>query len=172
MHLSVAIISKNELFYCEKKIVFILGLVSAAYSSADSALTALTTAFSLDILEVDKMPEKKAKRARIITHIAFTILTVLVILGFRALKQDSIIDTIYVLAGYTYGPLLGLYSFGLFTRYKIHDKLVVPAAVLPPIITGILDYNSMTWFGFQLGYEKLILNGALTFLFLWLIRKK
>lgn len=153
-------------------VLFILGLVSAAYSSADSALTALTTAFSLDILEVDKMPEKKAKRARIITHIAFTILTVLVILGFRALKQDSIIDTIYVLAGYTYGPLLGLYSFGLFTRYKIHDKLVVPAAVLPPIITGILDYNSMTWFGFQLGYEKLILNGALTFLFLWLIRKK
>ncbi len=153
-------------------VLFILGLVSAAYSSADSALTALTTAFSLDILEVDKMPEKKAKRARIITHLAFTILTVIVILGFRALKQDSIIDTIYVLAGYTYGPLLGLYSFGLFTGYKIHDKLVVPAAVLPPIITGILDYNSMTWFGFQLGYEKLILNGALTFLFLWLIRKK
>ena len=146
-------------------VLFIIGLVAAAYSSADSA-------FSIDILGIDKMPAKKAKRLRMLTHIGFSISTILVILGFRALQQDSIIDTIYVLAGYTYGPLLGLYSFGLFTKYRIRDKLVVIAAILPPVLTGILDFNSMNWFGFAFGYEKLMINGALTFLILWLIRTK
>lgn len=153
-------------------VLFIIGLVAAAYSSGDSALTSLTTAFSIDILGIDKMPAQKAKRLRMLTHIGFSISTILVILGFRALQQDSIIDTIYVLAGYTYGPLLGLYSFGLFTKYRIRDKLVVIAAILPPVLTGILDFNSMNWFGFAFGYEKLMINGALTFLILWLIRTK
>lgn len=153
-------------------VFFILGLVAAAYSSADSALTALTTSFSIDILRIDKMPETRAKSLRTLTHIGFSLLTALVILVFRWLNKDSIIDTIYTLAGYTYGPLLGFYTFGLFTRMRIHDKLVPLAALLPPVLTGILDFNAYNWFGFHLGYEKLILNGALTFLMLLLLRKK
>ncbi|MCL2073291.1 MAG: sodium:solute symporter [Marinilabiliaceae bacterium] len=152
-------------------IMFLLGLVAAAYSSADSALTSLTTAFSIDILEINKLSETKARTTRIIVHICFTILMAFIILIFKILHQDSIIDTIYVLAGYTYGPLLGLYAFGLFTKYIIKDKLVIFAAVLPPIITGIIDFNAEKWFGFRLGYEKLILNGLLTFLILWVIRE-
>jgi Na+/proline symporter len=153
-------------------ILFILGLVAAAYSSADSALTSLTTSFSLDIMEIDKMSETKAKKTRILSHIGFTVLTALVILVFRALNQDSIIDTIYTLAGYTYGPLLGLYAFGLFTKYQVHDKLVPLVAILPPLFTGLLDFNANNWFGFTLGYEKLMLNGAITFFMLWLMQKR
>ncbi|TCO09623.1 sodium:solute symporter [Natronoflexus pectinivorans] len=149
---------------------FILGLVAAAYSSADSALASLTTVFSLDILKIDAMQPKKAKTYRVLVHFGFTIITALIILIFRALNQDSIINLVYVLAGYTYGPLLGLYAFGLFTKYRIKDKLVVFAAILPPVITGIIDFNAEKWFGFSLGYEKLILNGFLTFVILWLIR--
>ena len=96
----------------------------------------------------------------------------LIITVFRVLNQDSIIDTIYTIAGYTYGPLLGLYAFGLFTKFNIKDKLVFLAAILPPIITGIIDFNAESWFGFKLGYEKLVLNGALTFLILFVIRRK
>jgi Na+/proline symporter len=153
-------------------IVFILGLVAAAYSSADSTLASVTTSFSVDILGVEKMDAIKAKKTRIIVHIAFTLLTALVILVFRLFKQDSIINTIYTLAGYTYGPLLGLFAFGLFTRIRIKDSLVVFAAILPPVITGILDYNAFSWFGFKLGYEKLMINGLITFFILYLIRQK
>jgi len=153
-------------------IMFLLGLVAAAYSSADSALTSLTTSFSIDILGVNKMKEKQAKKTRITVHIGFTVLMALMILIFRILNKDSIIDTIYMIAGYTYGPLLGLYAFGLFTKIKIKDKLVFLAVILPPLITGIIDYNAANWFGFKLGYEKLMLNGLITFLFLFLFRQK
>jgi Na+/proline symporter len=153
-------------------IVFILGLVAAAYSSADSALTSLTTSFSLDIMEINKMSDAKSKRTRIITHIGFTVLTAMVILVFRMLNQDSIIDTIYTLAGYTYGPLLGLYAFGLLTKHQVYDRLVPLVAIVPPLLTGVLDFNANSWFGFSLGYEKLMLNGAITYLMLWLMRKK
>ncbi|HKL71195.1 MAG TPA: sodium:solute symporter [Marinilabiliaceae bacterium] len=153
-------------------IFFILGLVAAAYSSADSALTSLTTSFSLDILRIDLKPKKEAKRIRFIVHIIFSVLIALLIISFRLLNSGSIIDTIYILAGYTYGPLLGLFSFGLFTKFQIRDKWVLLAVLLPPIITGILDYNTMNWFGFSLGYEKLILNGFITFMILLLLIKK
>ena len=153
-------------------IFFILGLVSAAYSSADSALTSLTTSFSLDILRIDQKPEKEAKQIRFVVHIIFSILIALLIIAFRILNSGSIIDTLYILAGYTYGPLLGLFSFGLFTKFQIKDKWVLLAVILPPIITGIMDYNSLKWFGFSLGYEKLILNGLVTFVLLLLMVKK
>ena len=151
-------------------VLFILGLVAAAYSSADSALASLTTAFSLDILQIEKMDKDRARRTRIKVHIGFTIVMALVILIFRALNQDSIINTIYILAGYTYGPLLGLFVFGLFTSWQIKDRLAPIAAILPPVITGIIDFNAMSWFGFSLGYEKLMLNGLITFAILWFIR--
>ncbi len=152
--------------------IFILGLIAAAYSSADSTLTSVTTSFSVDIMGIERFTEGKAKKIRIIIHIGFTIITALIIMIFRALQQGSIIDIIYTLAGYTYGPLLGLFAFGLFTSIKIRDNLVIIAAIIPPVITGILDFNSVGWFGFKLGYEKLILNGIITFLILWFIRHR
>ncbi len=151
-------------------VFFIIGLVAAAYSSADSALTSLTTSFTVDILGSSHHGEKLKKKTRIIVHLSFSILLILVILMFRIFKADSIISTIFTLAGYTYGPLLGLYAFGLFSKIKIKDKWVPIVAISAPILTGIFDFNSMDWFSFQLGYEKLILNGFLTFVGLLLIR--
>lgn len=153
-------------------VFFILGLVAAAYSSADSALTSLTTSFSLDILKVAKMTEKQARRTRYKVHIGFSLLIGIIIIVFRMLNRDSIIDTIYILAGYTYGPLLGLFAFGLFTKFQIKDKWVPLVVIIPPLITGILDYNAQNWFGFSFGYEKLMLNGLITFIMLLLIKKK
>ncbi len=150
-------------------IFFILGLVAAAYSSADSALAALTTSFSIDIMGVEKESKGKANRIRFISHIGFSILLALVILLFRVLKSDSIVDTIFNLAGYTYGPLLGLFAFGLFMKRKVKDYLVPLIAISAPIITGVIDYNSQAWWGFSLGFEKLMLNGAIAFIGLYLL---
>lgn len=150
-------------------IFFILGLVAAAYSSADSALAALTTSFSIDIMGVEKESKGKANRIRFISHIGFSILLALVILLFRVLKSDSIVDTIFNLAGYTYGPLLGLFAFGLFMKRKVKDYLVPLIAISAPIITGVIDYNSQARWGFSLGFEKLMLNGAIAFIGLYLL---
>ncbi len=149
-------------------IFFIIGLVAAAYSSADSALTSLTTSFSVDILNHSK--GEIPKRKRMAVHIMFSILLGLTIILFRVFEADSIISTIFDLAGYTYGPLLGLYAFGLFTQHKINEKSVPFIAIVAPFITGILAFNSSDWFGFTLGYEKLILNGLLTYFGLYLSR--
>lgn len=153
-------------------VLFLLGITSAAYSSADSALASLTTAFSIDILQIEKRSQAEAKRYRILTHISFSILFALLIISFRLFNSGSIIDIIYTLAGYTYGPLLGLFSFGLFTKYQIKDKIVLLAAIIPPIVTGILDFNSQKWFGIAFGYEKLIINGLITFIILLIIKRK
>ena len=105
-------------------------------------------------------------------HVCFAIITGLVIIVFRLAGQDSIIDTVYTLAGYTYGPLLGLFAFGLYTRRKVRDKMVPIIAALTPVLTGIIDFHSLEWFGFSLGFEKLMLNGGLAFGFLWLFSQK
>ena len=146
-------------------VFFMLGLVAAAYSSADSALTSLTTSFSVDLLGVEKKEASEAKKTRFKVHIGFSILLAVVILLFRVFNDDSVISTILNLAGYTYGPLLGLYAFGLFTKFNVRDSLVPAVALIAPLIIGILDYN------FTMGYEKLIYNGALTFIGLLLISK-
>jgi len=152
-------------------IVFILGLVAAAYSSADSALTSLTTSFSVDILDISKYNENKAKRIRLAVHIGFSVILVFVILLFKALSSESIISTLFTLAGYTYGPLLGLYAFGLFSKKTVNDKWIPVIAIASPVLTGILDFNSVQWFGFQLGFEKLIINGGITILALFILSK-
>jgi Na+/proline symporter len=152
-------------------VFFIIGLVAAAYSSADSALTSLTTSFTVDILG-SQHGEDLSKRKRMMVHLAFSAILMMVIILFRVFKADSIISTIFILAGYTYGPLLGMYSFGLFTKIQVKDKWIPFIAILSPIVTGILDFNAENWFGFPLGYEKLILNGALTFLGLLFIQAK
>jgi Na+/proline symporter len=126
----------------------------------------------VDILDINNFSPTVAKKTRILVHFGFAVMVGVVILVFRAIGQDSIIDVIYTLAGYTYGPLLGLYAFGLFTRRTVRDGVVPWVAVLAPVCTGILDFNSFEWFGFHLGYEKLMLNGAMTFTGLWIFSSK
>ncbi|WP_074408177.1 MULTISPECIES: sodium:solute symporter [Aquimarina] len=155
-------------------IFFVLGLIAAAYSSADSALTSLTTSFSIDILDIEKKysPADQVKTRKKI-HILFSFILVLVIIAFKYLiKDESVIAKLFVFAGYTYGPLLGLYAFGLFTKLKVKDNLVPIVAILSPILSYIISENSDLWFGFKFGFFILILNGFLTFLGLILIRRK
>jgi len=152
-------------------IVFLLGITSAAFSSADSALTALTTAFCVDFLKLNSHTEKKQKQIRLLVHIGFSLLLFLVIVVFRFINNDSVITAVFKVAGYTYGPLLGLYSFGLFTKFKVRDKWVPMVAILSPLITYFISSHSASWFrGYQFGFELLILNGLITFAGLMLLR--
>lgn len=155
-------------------IVFVLGITAAAYSSADSTLTALTTSFCYDFLEIERKyaPEKRvAIRKKV--HIAFTGLMYVLILAFYFLNDQSVINSVFIIAGYTYGPLLGLYSFGLFTKLQTNDRWVPAIAVIAPLLTFVISSNSEKWlWGYKFGFEALILNGALMFLGLYLLRKK
>ncbi|NOZ47408.1 MAG: sodium:solute symporter [Chlorobi bacterium] len=154
-------------------ISFILGLIAAAYSSADSALTALTTSFTLDILNTKNYSDKSLKKTRILVHIFISLALGIVIMIFKAINNENVISAIFRLAGYTYGPLLGLYSFGLFTKFKVKDKLVPLIAIISPLICYFLSlYSQQLFNGYQVGFELLILNGAITFGGLILIRKK
>ncbi|MEH6407496.1 MAG: sodium:solute symporter [Leeuwenhoekiella sp.] len=155
-------------------ICFILGLIAAAYSSADSALTALTTSFSIDILGIEKKyDEQKQIRIRKLIHILTSLVLILTIITFKYIIADeSVIARLFVFAGYTYGPLLGLYSFGMFTKWKVYDKFVPLIAILSPVLSYIISVFSALWLDFEFGFFILILNGALTFLGLLLIRRK
>lgn len=154
-------------------IVFIIGLISAAYSSADSALTALTTSFTVDFLGIKRKPhltETKRKNIRYTTHFSIAVLLIGMVLIFNAINNDAVISELFTIAGYTYGPLLGLFAFGLFTHRKIKDKFAPLIAVASPLICYILSTNSEAWLGgYSFGFELLILNGALMFSGLWLI---
>ncbi len=158
-------------------VVFVLGLVAAGYSSADGTLTALTTSFCYDFLHFDRTDEryseKQKTRIRKWVHIGFALLYLLVIIAFEPFHSDSLIGTVFEVAGFTYGPLLGLFVFGMISKRKVNDKLVPVVAVLSPIICYILKMNSEAWFnGYKFGFEILILNGALTCLGLLLLSKK
>ena len=155
-------------------IFFILGLIAAAYSSADSALTSLTTSFSIDILSIEKRYDKlKQIAVRKKIHLLLTFVLIAVILIFKYFITDaSVIAKLFKFAGFTYGPLLGLYSFGLFTKYHIRDKFVPLIAILSVIISIIVNNNSKWWFGYEFGFEILIFNGLLTFIGLTLAIKK
>lgn len=151
---------------------FILGLVAAAYSSADSALTALTTSFCVDFLNVQKMEATKQVKLRKRTHVLFSILLFLVILLFKLINDESVVSALFKVAGYTYGPLLGMYAFGLFTSYKIKDHFVIPVVILAPILTYILQLIAPIFWGFSFGFELLIINGLISFTGLFFIRTK
>lgn len=158
-------------------IVFIIGLIAAGYSSADGTLTALTTTFCFDFLHFDtndKISEENKVKYRKLIHIAFALLYLLVIILFRPFHNESLIDKIFEIAGYTYGPLLGLYSFGLFVKKrKPIDKLVPIIAISSPIISYVLNlFSKELFFGYQFGFEILIVNGLLTFTALLLFSKK
>ena len=153
-------------------IVFLLGIIAAAFSSADSALTALTTSFCVDILD---LPNRKSnqKRTRLLVHIGFTLLMLLVIIIFNSVNDSSVVSAVFKVAGFTYGPLLGLFAFGLLTRREVKDRFVPVICILAPIICVILDQNSEEWLnGYQFGFEILLVNAGLTFLGLWLNFKR
>ncbi|MCF8349394.1 MAG: sodium:solute symporter [Bacteroidales bacterium] len=156
-------------------VVFIIGLISAAYSSADSALTALTTSFSIDILGLPKKyghDENLLKKKRYYVHFLMAVIIIFAIISFRIINNQAVIAQLFTFAGYTYGPLLGLYAFGMFTGYKVHDRLVPLVAVLSPVISYFFgEYAGHIFPGYQVGFELLIVNGALTFLGLFFIKK-
>jgi Na+/proline symporter len=157
-------------------IVFLLGIIAATFSSADSVLTTLTTSLYIDILHLDKRPEMSAarkKKFRNFIHAGFAVVLLGVILIFRAINNDAVISGIFTAAGYTYGPLLGLFAFGIYSKHTINDKLAPLVCIMAPLVSFLLASNSAQLFGgYQIGFELLIINGLLTMLGLWLIRKK
>lgn len=154
-------------------IVFLLGLISAAYSSADSALTALTTSFCVDFLNIEKRPKERQKSIRQKAHIGVSLLLIAVIISFKYILKGSVIDQLFMAASYTYGPLLGLFAFGIFTKIKVKDKWVLPVALIAAALTFILGQVPPEMLGgYHFNYEIMVLNGALTFLGLILIRRK
>jgi len=158
-------------------IIFILGLISALFPSADGALTALTSSFCIDIIGLKRnreWSEKQKKSIRMTTHIIFAIVFFLCVIIFKIIDNKSIIDIILKLAGYTYGPLLGLFAFGIFTNHKLPESLSIPAiCLISPAICYYISNNAAIWFnGFQIGIELLILNGLFTFIGLFAVSKR
>ncbi len=154
-------------------VTFMLGLIAAAYSSADSALTSLTTSFCVDFLNTEKKPESVAKKTRRINHIGMSILLIIVVISFKYILDRNVIDGLLTVASYTYGPLLGLFSFGIFTKHQVKDKYVwIVALVCVSIILLLAKLPASYLSGYVFGYELLPLNGLLTFVGLWFIRKK
>jgi Na+/proline symporter len=142
--------------------VFILGLLAAAYASADSALTALTTSFCVDFLNFKE--DNRRMGIRNLVHISFVVLFIIAILLFKVLNNESVINALFKIAGYTYGPLLGMFSFGILTRYHVRDKVVPYISVIAPVLCFFLDRYSEKWFwGYKFGFELLIINGLLVF---------
>jgi len=154
-------------------ITFMLGLIAAAYSSADSALTSLTTSFCVDFLGIEKKPANLQKTIRKKTHVRMSVLLILMVILFKYVLDRNVIDGLLTVATFTYGPLLGLFAFGIFTPYKIKDNyvwIVAAAAVLMAI--GISNIPPVYLGGYAVGYELLPVNGLFTFIGLYLIRKK
>jgi SSS family solute:Na+ symporter len=157
-------------------IVFLIGLISAAFPSADGALTSLTTSFSIDFLGLEKrtgISTKLKTRIRYLVHISIALVFFISIILFRSLNDRAVIDKLFTIAGYTYGPLLGLYSFGLFTKRRVSDKLTPFIALFSPLACYFLSLYSVELFnGYKFGFELLLLNGFLTFIGLWIFSKK
>jgi Na+/proline symporter len=145
-------------------VTFLLGITAATYASSDSALTALTTSFCVDFLNIERYPEAQRQRMKTRVHLGFSAIFLVVIILFRQLNNQAMIRTIFDLAGYTYGPLLGLYAFGLYTRWAVQDRWVPLVCVLSPLLTYGIVVRTPDWFGYTFGFEKLLLNGLLTFL--------
>jgi len=148
-------------------IVFMIGLIAAAYSSADSALTALTTSFTIDILGVDRKPnlsDEKKINMRKLSHFGMALVLIFVIIGYELINDDAIITKLFTIAGYTYGPLLGLFSFGIFLNRKVNDKWIPLIALLSPAISYLIQaFSPQLLNGYQFGFELLIINGLLMF---------
>ena len=153
-------------------ITFILGLIAAAYSSADSALTSLTTSFCIDILKINKLSPDRQLKIRKQTHIWMSLALIIVVIIYRYVLDRNVIDSLLTVAQYTYGPLLGLFAFGIFTKFKIDDKKVYYVVIINMILIIILgNIDSSSIGGYSIGYELLPINGLLNFIGLYLIRK-
>ncbi len=157
-------------------VVFLIGLIAAAYSSADGAITALTTSFIYDILgkknELQK-DQQKQQHLRYRSHFFISTVVVMVIVIFREINDEAVIARLFTIAGYTYGPLLGLFTFGIFTKYSLNDRFVPFVSIAAPLISYVISANSNQWFnGYKFGFEILIVNGLLTLIGLFLIRKR
>ena len=154
-------------------ILFIIGLISSAYSAAGSALTALTTSFTVDILGTKGRTEEEIVKIRKRVHIGMAVIMGITIFVFNLLNNTSVIDAVYILASYTYGPILGLFAFGIFMKQQVRDKYIPLVAILSPILCFILQKNSEAWFnGYQFSYELLIFNALFTFIGLCLLIRK
>ena len=154
-------------------VVFIIGLIAAAYSAAGSALTSLTTSFTVDILEADKKQDDAALgRTRRMVHIAMAAGMGLVILVFYAISNSDAISAVYTLASYTYGPILGLFAFGMMCKSPVRDRLVPIVCIAAPVISFFIQMWLKNQFDYTLGFELLLLNAALTMIGLALLIKK
>jgi Na+/proline symporter len=156
-------------------VFFIIGLISAAYPSADGALTALTSIFCIDFLNLKKKDwsEERKTRIRYIVHISFATLLLMVIVIFRIINNDAVISSLFTVASYTYGPLLGLFAFGLTNKRQVRDNIVPFICLLSPAICYFLnDYSTQLFDGYKFGFELLIVNGTITYLGLLLTSKK
>ncbi len=155
-------------------IIFMLGLTAATFATTDSALTALTTSFCVDFLHFDKKTDQNDPslvRKRHYVHIGFSALMMVVIMIFKLINDDSVVNAIFKAAGYTYGPLVGLFALGMFTKRAVNDRLVPYLCLLAPILCYLIDLNSLHWFGYAIGFELIILNGLITFCLLWITGK-
>ncbi|MCL2132293.1 MAG: sodium:solute symporter [Lentimicrobiaceae bacterium] len=156
-------------------VIFIIGLISALYPSADGALTSLTTAFSIDFLNLEQrkdFSERKKEKVRYGVHLGFAVLFVGIVIFYNYHQNKYLIDILYQIASITYGPLLGLFAFGFITKRRVRDRLVPIVCLLAPTICFILNLNSKEWFDYSFDFELLLLNGLLTFLGLLLVSRK
>ncbi len=156
-------------------VVFLIGLIAAAYSSADSALTALTTSFCIDFLDFEKSKESESgkRKIRFLVHVGFSGLIFLVVMAFWYINDQAVIEALFRISGYTYGPLLGLYAFGFFIRRKVIDARIPLVCIAAPMLTFVIDKNSEAILGgYKFGFELLILNGLLTFVGMYFFSQK
>ncbi len=151
-------------------IFFLLGIIASSYASADSALAGLTTSFCIDFLNFARKPEEQKRREKLFVHMGFSLLFLLIIIVFKAINERSVIDAVLQVAGYTYGPLLGLFTFGLYTRRHVSGIAVPLIALICPVLSWVISTYTPIWFdGYKIGYEVLLINGALMFCGLWLV---
>jgi Na+/proline symporter len=157
-------------------LVFLIGLISAAFPSADGALTSLTTSVSIDFLGLDvrkDITEKKLTRIRYIVHLSIALVFFISVMIFSVLDDKAVIDKLFTIAGYTYGPLLGLFSFGLFTKRRVKDRVTPVIGIFSPVLCFFLSkYSEFLFNGYKFGFELLLVNGLITFIGLWLFSKK
>jgi len=154
-------------------IFFLLGITAANYASADSALTSLTTAFCVDFLDIKNRPQERKQKLLRRTHIAFSFLLFVVIMLFRIINDQSVVVAVFKAAGYTYGPLLGLFAFGFLTKKQVKDRWVPLVTICSPFMAWMTDaFSGYLFNGYQIGFELIIINGGINFLGLLIIQKK
>src|SRR5690606_5314385 len=177
--ISIAELGKSDYLYPEIALnylgmvpgtVFMMGLTAATFATTDSALTALTTSYCVDFLDFNKKEDPndpKLVKQRNIVHLGFSIVMLLVILLFHVINDDSVVTAIFKVAGYTYGPLLGLFSFGILTKLRVRDGIVPYICVISPILIFLLAQYVLPYTAYKIGFELIVYNGLITFLLLW-----